>query len=901
MHWLKQMFSRRRMTDDLSDEMRQHLEEKIEALVADGMPREEAVHAARRAFGNATLIEQRSREVWMWPLIESLWADIKFALRQLRKSPAITLIAVITLALGIGANTAVFTLTWAVILKSLPVPHPDRLVEYEMRNGDQMIGLSGPEYAALRRQQKSCIDLLAWASDSASVRKEDALERRVHIQLLSGNAFHVLEMQPYLGNFFSERADNDEGTQGIPAVLGYDYWQDIFHGDDRAVGQTLIVAGHPVTVIGVMPKAFEGLTANFHPALYLPLSFADLLYGKDFRNHPGHFGHFVLGRLKPGMTVAAARAEVKAIEPSVRKEADPTGIYMNQFFKPFRLRVQDGRSGVSWVKATYGRPLLVLEMLVAFLLLLCCLNTALVMLARVSGRQQEYAVRSALGAGRVRLIRQVLIETVLLTIPGLLAGLLMGWAAARALVAMLGTMGSASSMDVRPNAIILGFNLGVSLLVAFSAGLWPAFRAAKTTPAFDLKTSDRTVAARQMGGWVVVLQVAVSVSLVTSAVLLGGTLGRLLTEHSGFHAQGTALAYIDLRAAKPQPAETARIDDELLRKVQQKPGVMTSGSTDARPLIGFFGASREFAIDARGNVHADPHIFYIRVSPGYFDAIGTRLLTGESAAPTAKDSMPQCVLSRDLSAFFFPGENAVGRIVYASTFQQPDGTNLDPKNGCRVVGIAENARLVSLRTAAPRAIYNVISPSVLSSTSQDAFSYSGINLIVHAKTDALAVAALQDTVKQVLPNSADVKYQTFRQLEDQDLNRERMLTSLSGAFALLALLLTALGMYGLLMRNVVLRTKEIGIRVALGAQRRQIVAAIARKALIEVGIGLLAGAAITVLLVRAIRQLLEEPQPTSEWTYLISASVILLVAGIALYFPARRAASIDPMVALRAE
>ncbi|MHB1674555.1 MAG: ADOP family duplicated permease [Acidobacteriaceae bacterium] len=894
------MFSRRRMTDDLSEEMRQHLEEKIEALVADGMPREEAVHAARRAFGNATLIEQRSREVWMWPLIESLWADIKFALRQLRKSPGITLIAVITLALGIGANTAVFTLTWAVILKGLPVPHPDRLVEYEMRNGDQMIGLSGPEYAALRRQQKSCIDLLAWASDSASVRKGDALERRVHIQLLSGNAFHVLEMQPYLGNFFSERTDTNEGVRGIPVVLSYDYWQEKFHGD-RALGQTLVVAGHPVTVVGIMPRAFEGLTANFHPALYLPFSFADLLYGKDFRNHPGHFGHFVLGRLKPGMTVAAARAEVKAIEPSVRKEADPTGIYMDQFFKPFRLRVQDGRSGVSWVKATYGRPLLVLEMLVAFLLLLCCLNTALVMLARVSGRQQEYAVRSALGAGRVRLIRQVLIETVLLTIPGLLAGLLMGWAAARALVAMLGTMGSASSMDVRPNAIILGFNVAVSLLVAFGAGLWPAFRAAKTTPAFDLKTSDRTVAARQMGGWVVVLQVAVSVSLVTSAVLLGGTLGRLLTEHSGFHAQATALAYIDVSAVKPQPAETARIVDELLRKVQQKPGVMTSGFTDARPLIGFFGASREFGIDARGNVHTDPHIFYIRVSPGYFDAIGTRLLTGESAAPTAKDSMPQCVLSRDLAAFFFPGENAVGRIVYASTFQQPDGANLDPKNGCRVVGIAENARLVSLRTAAPRVIYNVISPSVLSRASLDAFSGSNINLIVRAKTDALAVAALQEAVKQTLPNSAEVKYQTFHQLEDQDLNRERMLVSMSGAFAVLALLLTALGMYGLLTRNVVLRTKEIGIRVALGAQKRQVVAAIARKALIEVGIGLLAGAAITMLLVKAIRRLLEEPQPTSEWTYLISASVILLVAGIALYFPARRAASIDPMVALRAE
>ncbi|MHB1938749.1 MAG: ADOP family duplicated permease [Acidobacteriaceae bacterium] len=893
MDWLQQLFSRRRMTGDLSEEMQQHLDEKIEALVESGMPREEAVHAARRAFGNASLIEQRSREVWMWPWMESVYADIKFALRQLRKSPAITSIAVITLALGIGANTAVFTLTWAVILKGLPVPHPDRLVEYEMRNGEAMIGLSGPEYKVLRERQKVCTDLLAWVSDDA-VWQKGGIPEQIHIQLLTGNAFHVLEMQPYLGNFFSERADNDEGTQGIPAILSYDYWQEKFHGDGRALGRTLIVAGHPVTVIGVMPKAFEGLTANFHPALYLPLSFADLLYGKDFRNHPGHFGHFVLGRLKPGMTLSAAQSEVKAIEPSIRKEADPTGIYMDQFFKPFRLRVRDGRSGVSWVKMTYERSLLVLEMLVAFLLLLCCMNTALVMLARVSGRHQEYAVRSALGAGRTRLIRQVLIETVLLTIPGLLAGLLMGWAAARALVAMLGTMGSASSMDVRPNAIILGFNVAVSLLVAFGAGLWPAFRAAKTTPALDLKTSDRGVASKQIGGWVIVLQVAVSVSLVTSAVLLGGVLGHLLTEHSGFHAQGTALAAVDLGDLKLGPAQLAQTYGEILRSARHKPGVTASGFTDVKPLSGFFGASREFGIDRHGAIHSDPHIFYVQVSPGYFDAIGTRLLAGESAAPAAKDSMSQCVLSQALAAFFFPGENAVGRIVYASAFGQPDGTNLDPKNGCRVTGVAENAHLVSLRTAAPSILYNVV--SLQAPTSKHV-----LNIVVHAATDALAVAALRDTVKQVLPNSADVKYQTFRQLEDQDLNRERMLTSLSGAFALLALLLTALGMYGLLMRNVVLRTKEIGIRVALGAQRRQIVVAMAGKAMVEVGMGLLAGTAITMLLVKAIRRLLEEPNAALGWSCWIGAGVILLVAAVAVYFPARRAASVDPMQALRAE
>lgn len=218
--------------------------------------------------------------------MHTLWHDIRYALRQLRKSPGITLIAVMTLALGIGANTSVFTLTWTVILKSLPVPHPDRLVEYVMDNGEPTtIGLSGPEYVALQRQQRVCAGLLAWMSDKVALRRGTDVEQ-APIQLFSGNAFHVLEMQPYLGNFFSERADVNIGSQGIPAVLSYDFWQEQFHGDARALGQTLVVAGHPVAVVGVMPKAFEGLTANFHPALYLPLSFADLLYGQGFRNSP---------------------------------------------------------------------------------------------------------------------------------------------------------------------------------------------------------------------------------------------------------------------------------------------------------------------------------------------------------------------------------------------------------------------------------------------------------------------------------------------------------------------------------------------------------------------------------------------------------------------------------------
>lgn len=833
------------------------------------------------------------------PCLETIGQDIRFGLRQLNKSPGVSLIAILTLALGIGANTAVFTLTWAIVLKGLPVPQPDRLVEYIMDNGEPTtIGLSGPEYTILQREQRDCIGLLAWMSDRALVRL-DSRSEELPIQMLSGNAFRVLEMRPYLGNFFSDEANTGERSEGIPAVLSYSLWKEAFIGDTNALGRTLYVANQPVTVIGVMPRPFEGLTANFHPALYLPLSFANRLYGNGFLRSPRHFGFYVLGRLKPGKTVAVANAEVMALEPAIRREADPTGVYMNQFFKNFHLRAREGRSGISWVKEVYSRPLVVLEVLVVFLLVLSCLNTALVMLARVSGRQQEYAVRSALGAGRSRLLGQVLVETILLIVPGLVGGVLIGWGSARSLVTMLGAMGSASSMDVSPNATILGFNLGIGLVVAMGAGLWPALRAARTHPAWDLKASDRSVAARRLGGSIVILQVAVSACLVAAAVLLGSTLGRLLMEDSGFDADGIALASIHL--APPNTGTNQAIVRELLRNVSQKPGSRAAGFSGAQPLSGFFGTGREFGVDSHGNVHSDSNVLDWWVSPGYFSAIGTRLLRGQSAAPVASGAMAQCVLSENFASAAFPGETAIGRIVYASTAGEPDGTNLDPKAGCLVVGVAEDARLVSLRAKAPHVVYNVVSPTIESVENRNLFSHFDIHLIVRAKTSSLALAALKDSVNETIPGVQEVRYRTFRQLENSDLNRERMLVSVSGALALLALLLTALGMYGLLVRGVVLRTREIGIRIALGAQKSEVVFALTRRTLLNIGAGLLAGEVAAFLLTKGIGQLLGTPQPTALSPCLWSSVILLLVGAIAILFPIRRIVSVDPMRALRTE
>jgi predicted permease len=895
MLWTKNIFFRRtRHYRDLSVSIHAHLEEKIEELMEEGMSREQAEQAARREFGNVTLIEERSREVWQWQPLETLRTDIRSASRQLLRSPGITTVAVLALAMGIAANSAIFTLTWNIVLSALPVPHPSRLVTYEMRKGETTLGLSGPEYDILRRRQRTCADLLSWSSSRTLVWR-GAQSRLTSIQLLTGNAFRVLEIQPYLGRFFDEADDHGQGSQGIPAVLSYDYWQSRFDGGSRAIGQSLTVDSHPVTIVGVMPRAFDGLTANFHPAIYLPMSFADLEFGPNYLSSPGHFGLFVLGRLRPGNTLREAQTELRALAPSIRKQADPKGIYLFQFFKDYRLTARSGRSGISWVKTVYERPLLVLEMLTVFVLVLCCINTALVMLARVSGRHQEYAVRSALGAGRARLIRQVLVETFLLTTPALVGGILAGWLAAHALVVMLGQRGSPSLMDLRPGVAIVAVNVAAALLVALGAGLWPALRAARTESSLDLKTGSRHVAAKHLGGWAISLQVAVSLSLVAAAALLTGTLSRLLTAHSGFRVPDAVVANLNLGDLKMSESDRVRMTSRFLSAVQAEPGVTAAGYISVPPLSGPVPTSRMFSVDRNHAVHSQPNLLYLWATPGYFGAAGTRILAGVGTAST-RGAMKNCVLSDSLARFFFPRQSAVGEFIYYSSWPLPDGTLVTPKVSCRVSAVVSDAKFFSLRQPAPPTVYQMLDPALGSKY----YSPSGILLVRSHSTD-LAAAAVRTAAHGILAPGEDLTVQTLRQLVDQDLSRERMLVSLSGAFAILALLLTALGLYGLLMRSVSLRTRDIGIRVALGASRAMVVGALCRRAFVDIALGMAGGVLLTALVDRAVRQLLQEPRTGSGLNTFLSGAAVLLISALAAAVPVRRAVGIEPMDALRAE
>jgi predicted permease len=867
MSWIQRMF-RRRLQDDSAAEWREHVEQKTNHLI----------HA---------------HEVWQWPHFESLLADARLAIRQLGRSPGIALVAVITLALGIGANTAIFTLTWNIVLRGLPVPHPEQLVAYEMRDGLNGTGLSGPLYTHLRQRQKTSVDIFAMANLFVSVRNGDHTTKQF-VQTLSGNAFNVLGLEPALGRTFTEQDDKNQGAQGIPAVLSYEFWLSEFNGDPSVLGRALVIGDHPVIIAGVLPRAFDGPIANQHQAVYLPLSFAPFLFNnKNVLTQPGSMMLQAMGRLRPGVKLANAIAEARALEPSLRKAVDPGGLMLNGFFKNYRLQVEDGHGGIAHLKDRYGSPLFVLELLVAFLLVLCCVNTALVMLARVSGRQQEYALRTALGAGRLRLVRQVLLETFLLAIPGVLAGVSLGWYAARVLFGMITPSDEHIVADLHPNAIILIFNLVSTFLIVLGAGLVPALRAAKTAPAIDLKAADRSVAAKHLGGWAIALQITVSLCLVSTAFLLGGMLTSMLSQGSGFVTKNAAYAFIDLDDLKLDKVQTQNLYGRFVTTVESKPGVSAAGYTSVRPLTGSFGVTGMFSLDSEHRVHSEHNLFYTSATPGFFAAAGTRILSGTPGF-AASSAIQQCVVSKVMASYFFPGENSIGQELHYTVEGKADGTDIDPKNvACVVVAIAEDVRYQSSRKPITHAVYLMGNPE------QQQSSYN--NLCVRAGSADLAVAAIHQAAKEVIPPGAEITVSPFTDLADFDLNRERMLVSLSGSFALLALLLTALGLYGLLMRSVNLRTREIGIRVALGAQRKAILVALGKRAFLEVLIGLAAGTVVAMLLNRVIHRILSLPGGTGVAGYLLAILLILSVAALAVLAPARRASKVDPMQGLRAE
>jgi predicted permease len=505
MNWLKQLFSRRRLYNDVSDEIKQHLKEKIEELVAGGMSSKEAAYAARREFGNVSLIENDSHAVWRWPTIESCFADVRYGLRTLGKSPGFTAAAILTLALGIGANTAIFQLLDAVRLRNLPVRDPQSLALVEVKGGNQGYGVSHyatqltyPLWEQVRAHQGSFSGVFAWTSDGNDVRVGQGSEAR-HARglMVSGETFDVLGVLPIRGRLFT--AEDDRPGCGMPGmVLSYGFWQSQFGSRDSAIGSKLLIESHPVEVLGVTPPSFFGFEVGKNFDVAVPIcSLTAFAPGDAAFTQRDYFWLTVMGRLKPEWTTERAAAQLDAMSPGIFEATVPPGrsTESQNDYRAFRLAAYPAANGLSGLREEYDTSLWLLLGITGLVLLIACANLANLMLVRASARERETAVRLALGASRWRLIRQLFAESLLLAAGGAVFGIYLAKAFGRTIVWLLSTSGNALELDMALDWRVLFFTASLAVTTCLAFGLMPAFRSSRTAPGDALKSGSRGVTA----------------------------------------------------------------------------------------------------------------------------------------------------------------------------------------------------------------------------------------------------------------------------------------------------------------------------------------------------------------------------------------------------------------------
>jgi len=888
MNWIKQYVLRRRHCRDLSEEIREHLAQKAEELVAAGMSTKGAVAAARREFGNVTLMEEDSHEVWRWSSWENFVADVRYSLRLLRKTPAFTLIAITILAIGIGSNTAVFSLIDALLLRSLAVPRSHELVQISFGPPQESGPLSGPMFDRLRERQGAFRDLFAW-TNAPMVFAENGVAKPIQAAYASGSAFPTLEIRPRLGRLLDWNDDElRAGSNGWAAVISETFWIEHFQGDANVLGKTILVSGAPATIVGVMPRSFTGITVDYSPEVVLPFAFDVGLHGKSSGRFQSDWKWlFVMGRLKPGVTLDQAKANVATIACDVLKESLPTDYRSVDDLGEARLFVSPGRTGNSPLGKIYGRSLWTLQALVGLLLLMCCANLAGLQLSRGANRQREMAVRSALGAGRWRLVRQLTAESATLAIAGCTAGLFLSHWMSSLLVRYIEQSDFPVFLDLRPNAAIFACAVALAGIAMILTGALPALNLTRADAEAMLKSgTQRSVggATNKLAARLLPFEVALSVLLVSLALLFAVSAGKLLRIDPGFRVKGVTLFGVDFDR-RPEKGE-ARLElyRSMLDALRHSPGVESASVVTIRPLGE--GGMEQTAAPVEGNQPEKRRVFQNIVGPDYFATAGTRVLAGrEFSAIDRGLQAPVCIVNQSAANSLFPGQNVLGKHIWSAA-------PIEARTTCEVVGIVTNAKYNSVREPAPPTVYYSF---------EQASSDIAPGFITRSRDVPAAFNAFRDALHRVAPDTPLLPAVTMqRQLEDA-VGQERLLAALSLFFGGLALTLTALGLYGLESQRVTQRTAEIGVRMALGAQRRDLFWFILREAALFFVLGIPIGLAITALATRFVGRLLYELSPLDPRIYAAALVAMLAVGFLAAYLPARRAMQVDPMVALRHE
>jgi predicted permease len=902
------LLSWQRADRDSGDELQMHLELLAERFIGQGMRPEDAATAARRQFGNMTLLQQRQREMRSIMFIENFRRDLRFGARQLRRNPSLAIIAVVSLSLGIGANTAIFTVAKKVLLDTLPVakPHELRLLTWVSGHeqpvppvwgdvgpteggGLQSTAFSYPVLEQLRNRTDVFQDLIAFKDIQMTVTVDGAPEF-VAGEMVSGNAFSGLGVEPIVGRPITPEDDAGPG-KGPVAVISEGYWAERFGRSNSVLGKTIFVNSVPVTVVGVSPARFTGLQMGEQTEIFVPLTMQPLLVPRaqltasgsnSLLNNPQSWWVLILARLRSDVPEPQTQAVLDVVLRQAAMATLPEAKGMDQF----HLKLERGDRGLDYLKGEFAKPSYVLLALAGLVLLLACVNLANLLLARAATREREMSTRLALGAGRAHILRQVLLESLLLSSSGGVAGLVLGYLGRNAIPRLLAAPWQPAPMQVDFDWPVLVFTVAVSLGTGLLFGMVPAWQATRTDVNTALKDASHATANRHkmwFGKGLVVFQLALSTLLLIGAGLFVRTLVNLSHRPLGFRADHILL----FRLSPPRTRYTDVQMVALYRQVEEKlaaiPGVRSVSMSNIA-ILGDGHSGSTFHISGQPVSQEAVRVQMNNVGANFFQTMGIPILQGRSFnAHDTPTSAQVAIVNRALARQFFPDENPIGL-----TFECDAD---DVKGPVQIVGISADTRYADLRGETPPTFYLPYQQS------------SGANRMVveirTAEEPGTVLSQVRTTIESLDRDLPLIDVRTMSEQIRSTMSGERIFAQLTSAFGVLALVLACIGIYGIMAYTVARRTGEIGIRMALGAQAGRVLTMVLREVSWLAFAGIAVGIGGALWLAHFLSAMLYGLKPSDPLTLASAASLLMVVAILAGFGPARHASRVDPIRALR--
>jgi putative ABC transport system permease protein len=891
--YILRKLNRKRADRELEEEIQTHLEMETQEKIRTGLLTEEAREGARRAFGSVAMAKEDSRAWWGLRMLDELWQDLHSGVRMLMKQPGFTLMTMTTLALGIGANSAIFSVVNAVLLNPFAYPEPDRIVklfQYDLRLPEYPRGVSYPSFLDWQKQQ-NVFSHLAAAGGKRFHRTGGDEPELVDGAFLSPEAFPLFGISPYLGRLFT--AEDNRLDSARTVVLSYPFWQSRYRGESSVIGRTLALDNQIYTVIGVTPPHFKFAWGD----VYIPFG---LFANEGANTNRRATYHTVVGRLKPGVTIEQAHAEMSVIAARLAEQYPESSIDVGVMITPL----------IEWTTREIRPSLLALMGTVTLVLLIACANVANLLIARGATREKELAIRAALGAGRRRLVRQMLLECLPLALLGGLAGLLLARWGLELLLKLLPKDLIPAEASIGIDARVLGFTFTITLLTTLICGLFPALRFSRGVVLTGLKESGRlstgASGSQRMRSALVTLEIALSVILLIGAGLLIKSFARLQQVEIGFRKD--SMLTIDLLFPSDEYSKPQRLEifyRDVLERVKATPGVESAAFMNGAPITSngaVLPLIRECESFSRPHELADRHVRYYVIYGDLVSVLSSPPIAGRYfTAQDTSNSPPVVILNQAMAEKYFPGENPLGKRLMLGV---PNNLFLpDMPEGLRnlpwrtVVGVVKNLRHTGwLREFQAGAYVPLTQAPAIPATLNFAA------LLVRSSKDPVAlVNTIRRQIHAVDPDLPLANVATMNDLFDDSLKPQRFNTLLIGLFAALALLLAIVGLYGVVSYMVVQRRREIGVRMALGAQSRNVVFLVLKQGLRPTLLGMVIGLAGASALMRLLERLLFGVSSTDLSTFIGVAMLLIGVALLACWIPARRATKIDPMTALRCE